>query len=58
MRSFGAEDRTADPPDLTTAQAAAALDASDPLAALRERFVGADETLIYLDGRRPGVYRQ
>jgi len=54
MRSFGAEDRTADPPDITTAQAAAALDASDPLAALRERFVGADETLVYLDGNSLG----
>ena len=41
-------------PDLTTAEAAAALDAADPLAPLRERFVGADETVVYLDGNSLG----
>ncbi len=40
--------------DLTTAEAAAALDAADPLATLRERFAGGDESLIYLDGNSLG----
>ncbi len=37
-----------------TRDAAAALDADDPLAALRERFVISDPDLIYLDGNSLG----
>ncbi len=51
LAGSGAEDRA---PDVTTAEAAAALDAADPLAAMRERFVGADEALVYLDGNSLG----
>ena len=34
--------------------AARELDAADPLSALRQRFVGADEPLVYLDGNSLG----
>src|SRR5689334_17880663 len=37
-----------------TRDAAAALDAADPLAGFRERFVIADEDLLYLDGNSLG----
>lgn len=40
--------------DLTSAVAAAALDRADPLASLRDRFVGADDPLVYLDGNSLG----
>ena len=33
---------------------AAALDAADPLAHLRARFVGADSDLVYFDGNSLG----
>lgn len=38
----------------TSREAAAALDANDPLAAFRSRFVITDPTLIYLDGNSLG----
>jgi kynureninase len=44
---------TSPDPD-TTGERARELDAADPLAAFRERFVIADEDLIYLDGNSLG----
>ena len=38
-----------------TRDAAAQLDAQDPLAAFRDRFVFADEHKLYLDGHSLGV---
>lgn len=40
--------------DPTTVEYAAALDAADPLAHLRERFVGAEAALVYFDGNSLG----
>ncbi len=43
-----------DPPDAGSRQGAQALDAADPLAEYRGRFVIDDEALIYLDGNSLG----
>ena len=40
--------------DPTTQEYAAALDAADPLAPFRERFVGAETDLVYFDGNSLG----
>jgi kynureninase len=48
------EDPAAGGAALTTEGAAAALDGADPLAALREQFVGTEQALVYLDGNSLG----
>ena len=45
---------TAGPPPLDPAGRAAALDAADPLAAYRDRFVPAEDVVAYLDGNSLG----
>ena len=40
--------------DPTSAEYADALDASDELAAYRQRFVGSDSPLVYFDGNSLG----
>lgn len=42
------------PTDPTTQEYAAALDAADPLASYRDRFVGAETDLVYFDGNSLG----
>lgn len=53
-RAGSDEDPAAGTAELTSVDAAAALDQADPLGGLRESFVGSEQPLVYLDGNSLG----